>query len=138
MASAVALLLLISSPSVPELIFELLKYRPVPPPPAVLLYNFVTADAVGVLAAPENVSVSFTTISPVPFAFNVKLPLDASDVIEVIFVRSESNVIVTVSASVAAVDKFVAPAICTEFPDVTATTAESSPLNPILNPPPAT
>ena len=56
--------------------FELMKYNPVPPPAAVLLYNFVTADAVGVLAAPENVSVSFTTISPVPFAFNVKLPLD--------------------------------------------------------------
>ena len=37
MANAVAFFLLISSPSVPELMFELIKNNPVPPPPAVLL-----------------------------------------------------------------------------------------------------
>ena len=47
MANAVALLLLISSPTAPEPMFEFLKKRPVPPPPAVLLYNIVCAVAVG-------------------------------------------------------------------------------------------
>ena len=64
MAKAVAFFLLISSPSVPELMFELMKYRPVPPPPAVLLYNFVTVDAAGVLAAAEKVkAVSYTHLT---------------------------------------------------------------------------
>ena len=36
-ANAVALLLLISSSSVPDLIAELTKYNPVPPPAGVLL-----------------------------------------------------------------------------------------------------
>ena len=107
-ANAVAFFLLINSPSAPELIFELMKYKPVPPPPAVLWYIFVTVFAAGVLAAAENVNVSLITMSPVPFAFNVKLLLDVSDVIDVIFVKSESSVSVTVSGSVAAVDKFVA------------------------------
>ena len=52
MAKAVAFFLLISSPSVPELMFELIKYNPVPPPAAAFEYNLVIALAVGVLALP--------------------------------------------------------------------------------------
>ena len=88
MANAVALLLLISSPTAPELIFVFLKNSPVPPPAAVLLYNFVTAVALGVLAAPENVRVSFITTSPVPFEIKVRLALDDADDIDSIFVIS--------------------------------------------------
>ena len=62
MAKAVAFFLLISSPSAPELMFELIKYSPVPPPAAVLLYNFVTVVAVGVLAAAEKVRLSLIHI----------------------------------------------------------------------------
>ena len=56
--------------------FEFLKYKPVPPPPAVLLYNIVCAVAVGSVAIAENVSVSSTTTLPVPLAFNIRSSSD--------------------------------------------------------------
>jgi hypothetical protein len=52
-----------------------LKYNPVPPPPAVLLYNIVCAVAVGSLAIDENESVSLITTLPVPLAFNIRSSL---------------------------------------------------------------
>ena len=72
MANAVALLLLISSPTAPEPIALFLKYSPVPPPPAVLLYTFVCAVAVGSVAMFENDKTSSITTDPVPFAVNNK------------------------------------------------------------------
>ena len=87
-AKAVAFFLLISSPSAPELMFELMKYNPVPPPAAVLLYSFVTVVAVGVDAAPENVSTSSITTDPVPLAVNVRSWFDLSVLIESIPCRS--------------------------------------------------
>ena len=126
-AKAVAFFLLISSPSAPELMFELMKYSPVPPPAAVLLYNFVIAVAVGVLAAAENVMMSFMTICPVPLAFSSKFPFDASLVIEVIFVRSLSVLTVIVSSSDPAVLIFCPPTYCKIWPEATEIAVESSP-----------
>ena len=108
-AKAVAFFLLISSPSVPELMFELIKYRPVPPPPAVLLYNFVTAVALGVLAAPENVIVSLITTSPVPFALKIRSPFDDPVSIELTLTKFCAKVSAIVSGSDPAVFMLLSP-----------------------------
>ena len=88
MANAVALLLLINSPSAPELMFEFLKYNPVPPPPAVLLYTLVDAVAVGFAVPTVNVKTGETTISPVPLAVKVKSWFERSVLIESMPLRS--------------------------------------------------
>jgi hypothetical protein len=112
---------------VPESTVELTKNTPVPPPPTVLLYNLVIADAVGVEALLLNVKILLIVILPVPLAVKVKLLLLESDVIDVMLIKSLFKLIVAVSGSDTAVLILLPPAIFKVSPLCYTTADESSP-----------